>query len=414
MTKINVILGAGQAGAWAATSMRREGFKGRIVLVGDEPIRPYERPPLSKEVLTSPESPEPTCFHDEQHYRDNDIELCLGVRAVQIEPRLGRIRLGNGANLPFDRLLLATGGTARRLTIPGGENVYYLRTMEDGWRLRERLSSAKRVVCIGAGVIGLEVASSARKLGCEVTVVEAGQIPMGRCVDMECSRFIEQLHSDADVNFMFGSSVKAIEADRVICEDRTEIPADCVVAGIGMERNLSLASEVGIEIDGGIVVDEYGRTNQSGIFAAGDVAAFWHPLFRRRLRLESWRHAHNHGVAVGAAMADRPKVYDDVPWFWTDQHGVNVQISGLATDGVRTIVRQGTGPKSFSTFSLNANGVVVAAAAVNNPREARAAQSLIRMQQPVDEAMLADSAVPLQTLIRPILSRNEARPVDIG
>ena len=199
------------------------------------------------------------------------------------------------------------------------------------------------MICIGAGVIGLEIASSAQTRGCQVTVLEAAPIAMGRCVSPEGAHFVEALHRAAGVDLRFGVTIQAIEPGprdtaQVICNDDT-LTADCVIAGVGMERNLALAQAAGLAIDGGILVDELGRTSAPEVYAAGDIAAFLHPHYARRLRLESWRHAQDHGIAVGRSMAGDPTPYDAIPWFWTDQHGVNLQVSGLPAEAARTVVR---------------------------------------------------------------------------
>ena len=404
MSDTHVIVGAGQAGGWAAIAMRQAGFTGRIQLIGDEPWRPYERPPLSKAVLTEDPEPPITCFHQETRYAEQGIELLLGTEVMELDPTAHRIRLHDGRSLPYDRLLLTVGGRARHLPIQGGDKAFYLRTIEDARLIRTRLATARRVVCIGAGVIGLEIASSARARGCDVTVLEALPRAMGRSVSPEGAQFVETLHREAGVALHFGVIVDAITeqasgALRVTCRDGEEFPADVVIAGVGMQRNLALADAAGLTLEGGIVVDECGRTSVSDIFAAGDVTAFHHPLFNRRLRLESWRHAQNHGIAVGKVMCGDPTPYDDIPWFWTDQHGVNLQVAGMPADAARTIVRASAPPNVFTAVHLAEDDSVIGVTAANNPREIRAGQALIKARCPVDVTALADAATPLQQLI---------------
>lgn len=403
MHATHIIVGAGQAGGWAAIGMRQAGFTGRILLIGEETWRPYERPPLSKAMLTAEPIPEPLYFHPESKYTELGIELRLGVAVEQLDPRTKEIRLADGETIGYGKLLLATGGQARRLTVPGGEYALTLRTLEDSLAIRTRLATARRVVCIGAGVIGLEIAASARTRGAAVTVLEALGGAMGRAVSPEGARFIERLHRDAGVDLRFGVTVAAIEARddqyAVICGDGSVVEAALVVAGIGMERNLALAEQAAIAVDRGIEVDEFGRTSVTDVFAAGDVTAFFHPLFGRRLRLEAWRHAQNQGLAVGKAMCGDTTPYDDVPWFWTDQHGVNLQVAGLPADAARTIVRVNTPPKEFIAMHLTVDDRVIGVTAANAPREIRAGQALIKAAKPVDVARLADPTVPLQLLI---------------
>jgi NADPH-dependent 2,4-dienoyl-CoA reductase/sulfur reductase-like enzyme len=399
----HVIVGAGQAGGWAAIAMRQAGYDGRILLIGEEAWRPYERPPLSKAVLTDEPEPAVTYFHTAERYAEQRIELLLGTEVSELDPGAHRVRLSDGQALEYDRLLLTVGGSARHLPIPGGDLALYLRTIEHARRIRAGLATARRVVCIGAGVIGLEIASSARQRGAEVTVLEALPRAMGRSVSPEGAAFIETLHRDAGVELHFGIIVDAIEKTGdlllVTCRDGGTFAGDMVIAGVGMQRNLALAEHAGLALEGGIVVDEFGRTSVPDVYAAGDVTAFHHPLFGRRLRLESWRHAQNHGIAVGKAMCGDMTPYDDIPWFWTDQHGVNLQVAGLPAEAEQTVVRANAPPGAFTAVHLAGDGSVIGVTAANNPREIRAGQALIKARNRVDRDALADPSVPLQRLI---------------
>jgi 3-phenylpropionate/trans-cinnamate dioxygenase ferredoxin reductase subunit len=399
----HVIVGAGQAGGWAAIAMRQAGYDGRILLIGEEGWRPYERPPLSKAVLTDEPEPAVTYFHTAERYAEQGIELLLGSEVSELDPDAHRVRLSDGQGLAYDRLLLTVGGRARHLPIPGGDLALYLRTIEDARRIRAGLTTARRVVCIGAGVIGLEIASSARQRGAAVTVLEALPRAMGRSVSPEGATFVEKLHRDAGVELHFGIIVDAIEKAGdlllVTCRGGGTFAGDMVIAGVGMQRNLALAEHAGLALEGGIVVDEFGCSSVPDVYAAGDVAAFHHPLFGRRLRLESWRHAQNHGIAVGKAMCGDMTPYDDIPWFWTDQHGVNLQVAGLPAEAEQTIVRANAPPSAFTAVHLAGDGSVIGVTAANNPREIRAGQALIKGRLPVDKASLADPSVPIQRLI---------------
>jgi 3-phenylpropionate/trans-cinnamate dioxygenase ferredoxin reductase component len=404
MSTTHIIVGAGQAGGWAAVAMRQAGFHGRILLIGEESWRPYERPPLSKAVLTDEPEPPLAYFHPVERYAEQGIELLLGTTVSELDAAGHRVRLSDGRILPFDRLLLTVGGRARHLPIHGGDKALYLRTIEEARLIRGRLATARRVLCIGAGVIGLEIASSARARGAEVTVLEALPRAMGRSVSPEGAQFVETLHRDAGVALQFGVIVDAIEDAasgglRVLCRGGGEFTSDLVIAGVGMQRNLALAEAAGLSLEGGIVVDNLGRTSAPDVYAAGDVTAFHHPLFARRLRLESWRHAQNHGIAVGKAMCGETTPYDDIPWFWTDQHGVNLQVAGLPADAVRTIVRANAPPNVFTAVHLAADDSVIGVTAANNPREIRAGQALIKSRRPVDADAVADGAVSLQRLM---------------
>lgn len=400
----HVIVGAGQAGGWAAIAMRQAGYEGRILLIGEETWRPYERPPLSKAALTDDPEPPVLYFHTIERYQEQRIEFLPGTAVTELDPAAHRIGLSDGQHLSYDRLLLTVGGRARHLPVPGGEKALYLRTIEDAGHIRARLATARRVICVGAGVIGLEIASSACKRSAQVTVLEALPRPMGRSVSPEGASFVETLHRNAGVMLHFGVIVDAIEdlpdgELRVICRGGGEFTGDTVIAGVGMQRNLSLAEHAGLALEGGIVVDEFGRTSASDVYAAGDVTAFHHPLFDRRLRLESWRHAQNQGIAVGKVMCGDATPYDDIPWFWTDQHGVNLQVAGLPADAERTVVRANAPPNVFTAVHLAANGSVIGVTAANNPREIRAGQALIKAKTVVDPDALADPKLPLQRLI---------------
>jgi NADPH-dependent 2,4-dienoyl-CoA reductase/sulfur reductase-like enzyme len=397
---VTVIVGAGQSGAHAAVAARVAGLAGRILLVGQEPHPPYERPPLSKAVLTEASEPEPGWFHSPNRYEELRIDVLAGTCVEGLDAAAARVVLADGRRLAYDQLLLATGGRPRRLAVPGGERALLLRTLDDARALRARLAAGTRLVCIGAGVIGLEVAASARALGCDVTVIEAAPGALGRGFTPEMAAWVERLHCRHGVRLHFGVAVQAIEPDAVVC-DGLRVPADVVLAGIGIIRNAELAAAAGAALDGGaIAVDEFGRTSLPGVFAAGDVAAFWHPRMARRLRLESWRHAQDHGIAVGRVLAGDGEPYAPVPWFWSDQHGQNIQVAGLVDGATTTVLRGEDTAASFSAFHLDAAGRVVAATGVNAPRDVRVAMALIAAGHPVQAEALANPAVKLQTLAR--------------
>lgn len=397
---MTVIVGAGQAGAHAAVAARQAGLAGRLVLVGHEPHLPYERPPLSKAVLTEATEPAPSWFFPAERYGELAVEVLAGTAVEGIDLAAGRVALADGRRLPFDRLLLTTGGRARTLDVPGGERARTLRTLDEARDLRARLRPGVRVVCIGAGVIGLEVAAAARARGCAVTVLEAAPAALGRGFAPEIAAWIVGLHRAAGTVLHFGTAVAAITPEAVLCADGQRVPADLVVAGIGMLRNAEIAAAAGIAVDNGILVDECARTGIAGVFAAGDVAAFRHPRYGRVLRLESWRHAQDHGIAAGRALAGAAAPYDAVPWFWTDQPGHTIQIAGLPGDAVRSVRRDAIGDGGFCAFHLDAAGRVVGASGVDAPREVRVAMALIQAGIAVDPARLADPAVRLQTLAR--------------
>ena len=396
-----IIVGAGQTGAHAAMALREAGFAGRILLLGDEAAAPYERPPLSKEALQKDPPPAPSWFFTPARYAERGIELRLGTHVIALDPAGHRITLQNGEALQYDRLLLATGGSARRLVVPGHDRVLYLRTLDDAAHLRARLVAGAHVVCIGAGVIGLEIAASARARGCVVTVVEAGPRAMGRSLTEEWAGIVAALHDAHGVDMRFGVSVAEVTAQAVICTDARAVPADVVVAGVGMTPNVGLAQMAGLALrDGGIEVDAFGRSSAAAVFAAGDVATAWNSRHQRFLRQETWRHAMNHGIATGRAMAGLQEPYDDTPWFWSDQYDINLQQAGLPDTATHTVWRGQPGTPGSVAFHLNKDGVLVAATGANAPREIRAAMALIRAGAKPDPARLADPAVTAQHLAR--------------
>ena len=378
--------------------MREAGFTGRIVLIGDEPDRPYERPPLSKAALTATPEPPPAYFHPEPRYAERGVELLLGTKVVALDPAERRVDLADGRRLDYTRLLLATGGRARLLPVQA--DVLTLRTAEDAKRIRAWLLPGQRVVCIGAGVIGLEVASSARARGCVVDVIEAGPSVMGRCVSPEIADWVARLHEASEVTLHLDAVVTAVEPGRVLFGAGQQIAADCVIAGIGMERNVELAAAAGLDVNRGILVGALGRTSDAHVYAAGDVAAFWVPRLGRHVRLESWKHAQDHGIAVGRAMADAGAPYDEVPWFWTDQHGVNLQMAGTPEGAAETVIRGDPEQRRFSAWHLDAQRRPIGVAGVNAPRDVRVGLALIRAGQSLDPAALADQAMQLQRLLR--------------
>ncbi len=396
--KTTLIIGAGQAGCYAALAMRDAGYKGAIRLIGDEAELPYERPPLSKQVLTEMDEPKVPHFHNAVRYGERDIEMLCGTKAIAIDPEGRTVSLGNGDVLPYTNLLLTTGGRARRLSVPGSEHVCYLRTLDDARLLRSRLRSGARIVSIGAGVVGLEIASSAVARGCTATVIEPGAQVMGRSLVPEIAAWLAAWHRENGITLLLGSGVREITTNAVLCADGTRIEADAVIACIGMERNTELAAAAGMAVENGIIVDAYGRTSAPGVYAAGDVAAFWSPRLERRMRLETWRHAQDHGAAVGGTIAGQVKAYDEIPWFWTDQHGINLQMAGMVEDVVTTVIRGTIGIPPFSAWHLNAAGALIGVTGINAPRDVRVGQKLIRTGQAFDPAVLADSSVPVQEL----------------
>ena len=399
------IIGAGQAGGWTAKTLRDEGFDGRIVLIGDETWIPYERPPLSKDVLLGEQPPESTYLWPADMYDEAKIELRLDARVASIAPADHAITLGNGETIAYDRLMIATGGRARPLPAPGTDldGVHYLRGLDDTAAIRAGISPGARVIVVGGGWIGLEVAAAARKLGAEVTLVEALDRLCGRALTPDFAARLLDLHREHGVEICLGTSIERFEGDgklaRAVLSDGAIVETALAVIGIGLVANVELAAEAGLAVDNGIKVDEFGRTSDPDIFAAGDVTNHPNALLGRRIRLESWENAQNQAIAAAKAMLDKGEAYNEIPWFWSDQYDVNIQLAGLPEDIDRTVIRGDADSREFVEFYLK-DGRIEGAAAMNNPRDVRFAKRLIQSKKQIDPAQLADPGVKLQALLK--------------
>jgi NADPH-dependent 2,4-dienoyl-CoA reductase/sulfur reductase-like enzyme len=399
-----VILGAGHAGGRAAEALRQAGHKGRVTLLGAERHPPYERPPLSKELLAGAIPHDKTYLHPASWYADQGIELKLGAKAVGIDRKAQRIALEAGDDVAYDALMLTTGARARRLPLPGGDGkrVFYLRDIDDTLALRERLTEGTRLAVIGAGFIGLEVAATARKRGVAVTILELAPQPLARVAAPEIGEFLATLHRGKGVDLRTGVKVTAIEDTGTglrILTDGEPVLADYAAIGIGAQPNTELAQAAGIEVKDGILVDAFGRSSDAAIFAAGDVTRHLNPLLGRHIRLEAWQNAQNQGIAVAKAIAGGDTAFAEVPWFWTDQYEVNLQMAGAPDRWDRVIWRGEPTDPAFTVFQL-LDGKVVAAVTVNNMRDMRFARMLIQSGKIVDPALLADKTAKLQDLVR--------------
>jgi 3-phenylpropionate/trans-cinnamate dioxygenase ferredoxin reductase subunit len=382
-----VVVGANLAGGRAVETLRAEGFGGRIVLVGEEPDRPYERPPLSKEVLRG-DAP-PVFLRDESWYAGNDIELRLGVRATALDPS-GVVTLNGGESIAFDACLLATGGRPRRLRF---DRVRYLRTLPDALALRDDLGRGPRLVVVGAGFIGAEVAASARAVGCEVTMIEILDVPLARVLGRQLGELYARIHRDHGVDLRLGEGVEEVTADGVIGTSGALYPADLVVAGVGIEPNVELAQEAGLDVGNGIVVDALCRTSAEKVFAAGDVANLG------GVRIEHFQNAQNQGAAAAKSMLGRKEPFVDVPWFWSDQYDVNLQTLGHPSASHLRVTRGTPDDLDFITFDVD-RGRVVAAVAMNRGRDIAAARRLVERGVKVDAERLGDDDVALRDLLR--------------
>jgi 3-phenylpropionate/trans-cinnamate dioxygenase ferredoxin reductase subunit len=316
-----IIVGASLAGAKAAETLRHEGFDGRIVLVGEESERPYQRPPLSKDYLRGQAGLEKVYVHDEGFYTDHEVELRTSARAVAIEPAAGLVLLEGGEQLRYDRLLLATGAAPRHLSIPGSDlpGVHSLRTLEDSDSLRKAIAQPSRVVVVGAGWIGSEVAASACQMGAEVVLIERGALPLERVLGAEVGSVYRDLHTDHGVEFLPGTGVEAFAGARSVEEVRTSdgrrIACDLVVVGVGAAPRVELAEAAGLVVENGIAVDGRLETSAPGVFAAGDVAAAWHPFYQARIRVEHWANALHQGPAAAGNMLGLDVPYERLPYF---------------------------------------------------------------------------------------------------
>jgi 3-phenylpropionate/trans-cinnamate dioxygenase ferredoxin reductase component len=393
-----VIVGAGLAGAKAAETLRSEGFEGRIVLVGDEAELPYERPPLSKEYLRGEAEGKPF-VHDEGFYSEHEVQLELGRPVTAIDPAASEVVVG-GQRLRYDRLLITTGAEPRRLPLPGTEleGVHYLRDLRDSEAIGERIAAGARLVVVGAGWIGAEVAASARQKGCAVTLLEMTAVPLERVLGPEVGAIYRDLHRSHGVEFLPQTSAGRFEGDgsvrRVVTQEGRPIEADLVVVGIGVAPRTSLAEAAGLDVENGIAVGERLETSAPGIFAAGDVANAHHPFYGHRLRVEHWANALNQGPAAARAMLGKPVSYEEIPYFFSDQYESGMEYGGYATEWDEVVFRGDPGGGEFVAFWLR-DEHVVAGMNFNVWDVNEQIRELIGSRRPVDRARLADPDAPL-------------------
>ena len=398
-----VIVGASLAGAKAAETLRAEGFDERLVLVGAEDERPYERPPLSKEYLRGEAGREKVYVHDARFYEGHDIELRLGRRAVELDASRSELALDDGERLRYDKLLLTTGAEPRRLSIPGAEldGVLYLRSVHDSDALRERLDRGGAVVVVGAGWIGAEVAASARQRGLDVTVLDPLAVPLERVLGAEVGAIYRDVHADHGTRMLMGTGVEAFEGgsavERVRTSDGRELECDFVVVGVGVEPRTELAAQAGLTLDNGIAVDERLRTSAPAVFAAGDVANAHHPFYGERIRVEHWANALNQGPAAARSMLGSEAAYDRLPYFFSDQYDVGMEYSGFARTWDRVVIRGAPASREFIAFYMLGERVV-AGMNVNVWDVTDPIQRLIHERVAVDDRRLADTDIPLAAL----------------
>lgn len=400
-----VIVGAGQAAGQAIVSLRQEGFDGPITLVGDEAYIPYQRPPLSKKFLSGEMGLERVYLKPEAFFADQGVELCLGRRAVTLN-RTGRsIALDDGSALTYSKLLLTTGSRVRRLPVPGEglEGVHYLRTVADVLAIRGALTPGCRLVIVGAGYIGLEVTAVAARMGAQVTVLEMETRVLARVTAPAMSTFFEREHRAQGVDIRLQTRVQGFTDDGtgklagIECADGSRIEADLAIVGIGILPNVELAEAAGLPCDNGIVVDEHAQTADPDIFAAGDCANHPNDLVGKRIRLESVQNAIDQAKAAAAAMCGNPRPYTEVPWFWSDQYDLKLQIAGLAEGYDDTVVRGNPEDRAFAMFYLK-DGVLIAVDAVNAVPEFMIGRKMIGARARVLPERLADLSLSMKDL----------------
>jgi 3-phenylpropionate/trans-cinnamate dioxygenase ferredoxin reductase subunit len=396
-----VIVGAGQAAAQLIHSSRQLGYEDRITLIGEEPYLPYQRPPLSKKYLAGDFERSRLFLKPEAFYEERGVEVRSGRRGVELNTASQTIRLDDDSTLAYDRLALATGASPRKLDIPGNalDGVHYLRTITDVDAIRAGLEATQRVVIIGAGYIGLEVASSCTALGTQVTVLEAAPRILGRVVSDTTAQFFADLHASHNVSIHCDAAIERIDGSTrvksVIMNDGTVHECDMVIIGIGVTPNTSLAESAGIECDNGISVDPHSRTNVPNIVALGDCTSHPHPLVGTRVRLESVQNAIEQGKSAASTLYAQPRAFDDVPWFWSDQYDVKLQIAGLARNYDSTVVRGDIAARAFAVYYLDGRRLV-AVDAIAAPRDFILAKKLLAAGAQLDPEVIKDPNVDLE------------------
>lgn len=400
-----LIIGAGQAGYQCAESLRQEGYSAPITLIGDEPSLPYQRPPLSKAYLLGDLDAERLLFRTPAYYAEQGIATRLATRVTGIDRAARTVQTETGEALGYDRLVIATGARVRPLPVPGADlaGIFYLRDLADVDRIEKALALAANVAVIGAGFIGLEFAAVASKLGKHVTVIEAMDRVMARAVTPDISAYFESVHRDHGVTLMLSTGVTELvgsagHLSAIRTNTSHDVPADMVIVGIGVLPNVELAAAAGLEIDNGIVVDAHGRTSDPAIFAAGDCAAYAHPFTGQRQRLESVQNAADQARAVASAIAGSNKPYTAVPWFWSDQYDLKLQMVGLVAGCDTHVLRGDRDAHKFSIFHFR-DGALRAVDSINKPADHMLARKLLGAGRSPTPAQVADADFPLKSLL---------------
>ncbi len=399
-----VIVGAGQAGSDLTSALRQMGYTGRIVLIGDEQAPPYRRPPLSKAYLSGDIGEEALYLKPLATYTKQNVELRTGVKVVAIDRQAHTVTLDNGEIIKYDKLALTTGGHARRLPLPGAEkpNVHYVRTLEDIARLKEQFKEGRHLIIIGGGYIGLEAAAVGIKKGLQVTLVEALPRLLARVTGPELSQYYDGVHRRHGVDIRLGAGVQALEGndqvETVILQDGTRIPADLLIVGIGLIPNTELAEQARLAVDNGVLVDLYAQTSDPDIVAAGDCTNHENGFLGRRLRLESVPNASEQARVAAASILGQKVPHAGVPWFWSDQYALKLQMVGLSQGYDKVVIRGSMEADNFSAFYLK-DGVVISVDTVNRPQDFMVGKKMVAAKMKVDPAILADESVVLKTLV---------------
>jgi 3-phenylpropionate/trans-cinnamate dioxygenase ferredoxin reductase subunit len=399
-----VIVGAGHGAGQVVATLKQKKFKGKIVLIGDEPYLPYQRPPLSKKFLAGEMAPERLYFKPESFYDDPQVDVQLGTRVVHIDRDARKVFTSDSREFAYDSLVIAIGSRVRKVSVPGGDlpGIHYLRSIADVDAIRGDMSGGKHVVIVGAGYIGLEVAAVCRQQGLDVTVVEKEDRVMSRVVSPNVSDYYQLAHTNQGVKLLLSTTLTAFEGrwrvKRVVTDNEQKISADFVVVGIGILPNTELAEAAGLEVDNGIVVDDCCRTADPDIYAIGDCTLHPNDIFGQRLRLESVHNALEQAKTAARNIIGEESHYCQVPWFWSDQYDLKLQIAGLSQDHDDVILRGDPAGGSFACFYLK-DGVLVAVDAVNSPREFMQSKELIAQRAKIDAPKLADAELPLKDLV---------------
>jgi len=396
-----IIIGAGHAAGQVAASLRQDGHEGPITMLGDEPFIPYQRPPLSKQYLSGEQAIDRVYLRPQKFYDDKNITVKTGVTVARIDRSSKTVHTTAGESFSYDDLVIATGSRARKLSIEGSNlgGIHYLRTVADVDAIRSEMGAGKKLVIVGGGYIGLEVAAVAATSGMEVHVIEMEGRILQRVTTPEMSAYYHQLHTSRGVHIHTSTGVKGFTGDNgrvkgVLAGDQT-FAADVVIVGIGIIPNIELAKDAGLTCENGIVVDDHCRTSDPRIYAIGDCSNHPNPLLGRRLRLESVPNAMDQARVTSANIRGQDKVYAAIPWFWSDQYELKLQMVGFSADGNQQVLRGDKAANQFAVFYLK-DGVLVAADAVNSPKEFMLSKNLVG--KPVDAARLADPATDLKTL----------------